>query len=207
MLKKRTNKMAKSKPKTSASKSSASGSTRGDREGDLQHLERIFELMEKHEVAELEWERSGDRLKLKTRYASPEQLLIPSASLGSQASFSYHRAPNENLSSLGRDSGQNAGSASSSSAPAAPVKSPVQNSTQKQVVSPFVGTFYRAPSPESDSYVREGQSVKRGDVLCIIEAMKLMNEIEAEFPGKIVSVLVENGQPVEFGEPLFVIEP
>ena len=75
-----------------------------------------------------------------------------------------------------------------------------------QVVSPFVGTFYRSPSPTADPYVRDGQSVKRGDVLCIIEAMKLMNEIEAEFAGKIVSCLVENGQPVEFGEALFVIE-
>ena len=74
------------------------------------------------------------------------------------------------------------------------------------MLSPFVGTFYRSPSPDSGPYVREGQVVKRGDVLCIIEAMKLMNEIDAEFPGKIKSVLVENGQPVEFGEPLFTIE-
>jgi acetyl-CoA carboxylase biotin carboxyl carrier protein len=80
-------------------------------------------------------------------------------------------------------------------------------SNQKQVVSPFVGTFYRSPSPDADPYVRDGQSVKRGDTLCIIEAMKLMNAIEAEFPGKVISVLVENGQPVEFGEPLFIIEP
>ncbi len=77
---------------------------------------------------------------------------------------------------------------------------------QKHVVSPFVGTFYRSPSPTADPYAREGQMVKRGDVLCIIEAMKLMNEIEAEFAGKITSILVENGQPVEFGEPLFIIE-
>jgi len=79
-------------------------------------------------------------------------------------------------------------------------------SNRKQVTSPFVGTFYRAPSPTAEAYVQENQTVKRGDVLCIIEAMKLMNEIESEFSGKIVSVLVENGQPVEFGEPLFVLE-
>jgi acetyl-CoA carboxylase biotin carboxyl carrier protein len=79
-------------------------------------------------------------------------------------------------------------------------------SNQKQVTSPFVGTFYRAPSPEAGPYVKEGQSVKKGDTLCIVEAMKLMNEIESDFSGKIVSILVENGQPVEFGEPLFVIE-
>ncbi|MEO5971339.1 MAG: acetyl-CoA carboxylase biotin carboxyl carrier protein [Bdellovibrionia bacterium] len=87
--------------------------------------------------------------------------------------------------------------------PAGPVAAA---SNEKQVLSPFVGTFYRAASPESDPYAREGQVIKRGDVLCIIEAMKLMNEIDAEFPGKIKSVLVENGQPVEFGEPLFMIE-
>jgi acetyl-CoA carboxylase biotin carboxyl carrier protein len=74
------------------------------------------------------------------------------------------------------------------------------------VASPFVGIFYRAATPAAEPYCREGQAVKRGDVLCIVEAMKLMNEIEAEIPGKIVQILVENGQPVEFGEPLFVLE-
>jgi len=76
----------------------------------------------------------------------------------------------------------------------------------KTVVSPMVGTFYRAPSPDSQPFVEEGATVKKGQVLCIIEAMKLMNEIESEFDGRIVSILVGNGQPVEYGEPLFVIE-
>mgnify|MGYP001575511419 CR=1 FL=1 len=70
----------------------------------------------------------------------------------------------------------------------------------------MVGTFYATPAPDQPSYVEVGKKVKEGDVLCILEAMKLMNEIESDFDGKIVSVLVENGQPVEFGEPLFVIE-
>ena len=89
---------------------------------------------------------------------------------------------------------------------AAPAAAKPAASNQKQVASPFVGTFYRSPSPTAEAYVREGQTVKRGDVLCIIEAMKLMNEIEAEFSGKVVACLVENGQPVEFGEALFTIE-
>ena len=76
----------------------------------------------------------------------------------------------------------------------------------KKVLSPFVGTFYRSPSPTSASYVEIGKRVVTGDSLCIIEAMKLMNEIEADFAGTIVQVLVENGQAVEFGEPLFVID-
>jgi acetyl-CoA carboxylase biotin carboxyl carrier protein len=75
------------------------------------------------------------------------------------------------------------------------------------VTSPIVGTFYRSPSPDAQSFVDMGQKIKKGQVLCIIEAMKLMNEIESEVDGILVKVLVENGQPVEYGEPLFLIEP
>ena len=74
------------------------------------------------------------------------------------------------------------------------------------MTSPFVGTFYRAPSPDQDPFVDVGDDVTPGQVLCIVEAMKLMNEIEAEAPGKIVEVLVENGKPVEYGDRLFRIE-
>lgn len=73
------------------------------------------------------------------------------------------------------------------------------------VTSPFVGTFYRSPTPDSDPYVNEGQRVEKGQVLCIVEAMKLMNEIEADKAGVIAGVLVQNGQPVEYGQPLFRI--
>ena len=75
------------------------------------------------------------------------------------------------------------------------------------VTSPIVGTFYRAPSPEAPPFVEVGSKVKKGQVLCIVEAMKLMNEIESEVDSTVVKVLVENGQPVEYGEPLFLIEP
>ncbi|MBF0622453.1 MAG: acetyl-CoA carboxylase biotin carboxyl carrier protein [Magnetococcales bacterium] len=77
----------------------------------------------------------------------------------------------------------------------------------KPVVSPMVGTFYRASSPESPMFVQEGDMVKKGQVICIIEAMKLMNEIEAEFAGKVVQALKDNASPVEYGEELFLIEP
>ena len=73
------------------------------------------------------------------------------------------------------------------------------------VKSPMVGTFYRAPSPESAPFVEVGSTVKAGDTLCIVEAMKLLNEIEADFAGTVKAILVENGQPVEYGEPLFII--
>jgi acetyl-CoA carboxylase biotin carboxyl carrier protein len=75
------------------------------------------------------------------------------------------------------------------------------------IEAPMVGTFYRAPSPNADPYVREGDVVKEGQILCIIEAMKLMNEIESKASGRIAKALVENGQPVEYGQPLFLIEP
>ncbi|UCH66811.1 MAG: acetyl-CoA carboxylase biotin carboxyl carrier protein [Ignavibacterium sp.] len=76
-----------------------------------------------------------------------------------------------------------------------------------EINSPIVGTFYRAPAPDADSYVQIGDMVSAGQVLCIIEAMKLMNEIESDVSGKVVKVLVENGKPVEYNQPLFLIEP
>ncbi len=72
---------------------------------------------------------------------------------------------------------------------------------------PMVGTFYRAPAPDADPFVREGDVVEEGQVLCIVEAMKLMNEIEAKVGGRVAKILVDNGQPVEYGQPLFLIEP
>ncbi len=74
------------------------------------------------------------------------------------------------------------------------------------VKSPIVGTFYEAPSPDSDAFVKVGDSIKEGDTLCIVEAMKIMNEIEAEFSGTIQKILVDDGQPVEFDQPLFIIK-
>jgi acetyl-CoA carboxylase biotin carboxyl carrier protein len=75
------------------------------------------------------------------------------------------------------------------------------------IISPIVGTFYSAPSPDSDPYVQAGDEVRRGQVLCIVEAMKLMNEIESDIDGTVVEVLGRNAQPVEYGEPLFVVQP
>lgn len=82
-----------------------------------------------------------------------------------------------------------------------------EENNYEEIVAPMVGTFYRAPSPDSRPYVEIGDIVNPGDILCIIEAMKLMNEIEVETRGKIIDILVANGEPVEYGEPLFIIEP
>ncbi len=93
-----------------------------------------------------------------------------------------------------------------------PAQTPVAPAAQpeakkgKAVTSPMVGTFYSAPSPDADAFVKVGQSVKKGDVVCIVEAMKLMNEIETEFAGKVLEICVQDGQPVEFGQVLMYIE-
>lgn len=112
-------------------------------------------------------------------------------------------------------------------APAAPVAAPVgaapnaapdapkaeestaasESSNYIEIKAPMVGTFYRSPSPESDVYVKEGDIISKGQVLCIIEAMKLMNEIEAEVSGRIVKILIDNAQPIEYNQPLFLIDP
>ncbi len=95
----------------------------------------------------------------------------------------------------------------------APVQETIIRETEEEtqrlitVTSPIVGTFYRSPSPDAPAFVDAGIRIKKGQVLCIIEAMKLMNEIESEVDGILVKALVENGQPVEYGEPLFLIEP
>lgn len=98
--------------------------------------------------------------------------------------------------------------AAASAAPAKPAAVPeaAAGRNLKQVKSPMVGTFYAAPSPEAEPYVQVGDTVHKSQVLCIIEAMKLMNEIESDFSGRIIEVLVENSQPVEFDQPLFTIE-
>jgi acetyl-CoA carboxylase biotin carboxyl carrier protein len=178
----------KTKPTAKAPRTSSRGSH------DLAELEQILEIMAKHGIAELKWERpTSGNIHLKT----------PASFVASGPSFSpqpmYAPAP---------VAPAPVAAAPVSSAPA-PAGKPVSGAlapNQKQVPSPFVGTFYRASSPGNPPYVTEGQSVKPGDVLCLVEAMKLMNEIESEYSGRVISILVENGQPVEFGEPLFIVE-
>jgi acetyl-CoA carboxylase biotin carboxyl carrier protein len=191
--------VAKIKSKSSPAKGSVSVGAK-DASG-LERLERIMEMMDRHNVADLEWENADERLHLRTQAAvMASATVMPMASLPVHASAHAHApAPAAPAAAPSAATAGAPAAASAGGAAAAPAN-------HKQVTSPFVGTFYRSPSPTAEPYSREGQMVKRGDVLCIVEAMKLMNEIEAEFAGKIVSILVENGQPVEFGEPLFVIE-
>jgi acetyl-CoA carboxylase biotin carboxyl carrier protein len=156
---------------------------------EMAQLEEIFRLMTSYGIAEVELENAEGRLHAK----------MPSAQ-----TVTYAAAPSVAPAPVSAPSMSSAAPAASSPAPAAAKAALAPN--QKKILSPFVGTFYRASNPNAAPYAKEGQPVKKGQTLCIIEAMKLMNEIESEFDGKIVSILVENGQPVEFGEPLFVIE-
>jgi acetyl-CoA carboxylase biotin carboxyl carrier protein len=148
---------------------------------ELEHLEQVLQLMKRYGVNVLDVENDKGRTHLQVGVAHTNP--APSVSLVSQAPAPVLTQPTQ-----------------ASSAPAA------MKGNQKEIKSPFVGTFYRSSNPASEPYCKEGQSVKKGQTLCIVEAMKLMNEIESEMNGKIISVLVENGQPVEFGEPLFIIE-
>lgn len=91
--------------------------------------------------------------------------------------------------------------------PEAPLPPPAEDKNVHVITSPIVGTFYRSPSPESDPFAEVGQRVARGKILCIIESMKLMNEIESDYAGEIVKKYVTNAQPVEYGQPLFAIRP
>jgi acetyl-CoA carboxylase biotin carboxyl carrier protein len=164
---------------------------------DLTHLESVLALLSKHRVGEFEWASGAERLHVKAFGAgasNSQAPQVPPAPVFAAPLPAPQSAPVQTQ--------------AASHAPAPVAAAPTSaHPKAKEIESPFVGTFYRSPSPSADVYVREGQTVKKGDTLCIIEAMKLMNEIEAELSGKIVKILVENGQPVEFGEPLFLIEP
>ena len=140
----------------------------------------LFDFLKSKGIAEFEWCKGDQKISVKTSSYSPAGMISTSFApppIGGSVQVS------ETLSV-------------SSSEPA----------SYKKVLSPFVGTFYRSPSPTSATYVETGKRVTPGDTLCIIEAMKLMNEIEADFAGTIIQILVDNGQAVEFGETLFVID-
>ncbi|GAA5783892.1 acetyl-CoA carboxylase biotin carboxyl carrier protein [Chitiniphilus shinanonensis] len=151
---------------------------------DLRKLKKLIDLVEESGIAELEVTEGEEKVRI-TRVTQHAQPIYAQAPMQVQVP----NAP--------------AAAAPAAAAEAAPAASGLPEGFV--VKSPMVGTFYRAASPGAKNFVEVGQSVNVGDTLCIIEAMKLLNEIEAEQSGTIKAVLVENGQPVEYGEPLFVI--
>jgi acetyl-CoA carboxylase biotin carboxyl carrier protein len=157
---------------------------------DLDQLKKILDLVREHELAEFEIEQEGLRLKVRKDSAGT-LMTLPAAAPPNALPVAPPPAPA-------------AAPVTTPSAPAAAV--PADSEVELAVVkSPIVGTFYRSPEPGAASFVEIGSTVKKGQVLCIIEAMKLMNEIDSEYEGEIVNVYVENGQPVQYGERLFAI--
>ena len=160
---------------------------------DINQLKQILELVREHDLAEFEYEHDGLRVRVrKDGTAAPVLVsspapLLPAGAIGPAAALPAAGA-----------------------APAAAAQTEEPPAAEPEVdlavvKSPIVGTFYRSPEPGASSFVEIGSAVKKGQVLCIIEAMKLMNEIDSEYDGEITNIYVENGQPVQYGERLFAI--
>lgn len=154
-------------------------------------IERILELMRQHDLSEFELEREGLKLRVRKSSSGYAPLIAPMPML------SQHPVPPP-------------GPPPTATGPLSPPASVPLDEPEMDlavVKSPIVGTFYRSPEPGAASFVEVGDRVKKDQVLCIIEAMKLMNEIDSEYDGEITSVYVENGQAVQYGERLFAIRP
>ena len=143
---------------------------------DIKEIKSIIDLMKKHDLSVFEIEKEGFRLKLQ-RGASAPQTTSAAPALSSEAASTGAERP--------------------------PAAKPIESLSMKEIVSPMVGTFYRAASPDAPPFVEVGKPVSEDTVVCIIEAMKVMNEIKAETSGVIAEVLTDNGKPVQFGQALF----
>jgi acetyl-CoA carboxylase biotin carboxyl carrier protein len=164
----------------------------------LKDIQKLIDLVVDRQLSELEIERDGFRIRIRRGESqaappAPAQAVVPVTLAAGTAVL--HPAP-----------------ANAASAPAEneqPSESPSSDSTEGLYIikSPIVGTFYRSSSPNTEAFVKPGDEVRVGQVLCIIEAMKLMNEIESEVNGEVVRIYAESGQPVEYGQSLFAIKP
>ncbi len=159
---------------------------------DIKEIKGIIDLMRKNGLSEFEYEKDGTKIRIR-RGADGEPQVIASTPGLIPAPAVLPIAPGVPL---------NAPQAVPAAAPSAPAASPLPS-----INSPMVGTFYASPAPDAPAYVEIGTVVNAETVVCIIEAMKVMNEIKAEMSGTIVEILAENGKPVEFGKPLFRIKP
>jgi acetyl-CoA carboxylase biotin carboxyl carrier protein len=164
----------------------------------LDELQRILELVREHELSEFEIEHEGLKLKIRKDVAPGIGSASVAPQVSSNPSLAHHTA--------------GASKAAAHASIPAPTTAPAAEGTESEVElelaivkSPIVGTFYRSAEPGSAAFVEIGVSVKKGQVLCIIEAMKLMNEIDSEYDGEVVNIYAENGQPVQYGERLFAI--
>ena len=168
---------------------SASNSHQNRKYMDIRKIKKLIELLEESGVAEIEIKEGEESVRISRTIAAPASvpMMIPvPGAVTSQATTE---------------------ATESAKAPSEPTAQPREEVVSGHTItSPMVGSFYRAPSPGANPFVEVGQRVEPGETLCIIEAMKMLNQIEADAAGIIKAILVENGQPVEFGQPLFVIE-
>ena len=156
---------------------------------DIRKVKKLIELLEESGIAEIEITEGEEAVRI-SRYAASAPIAHPV--------HAVHHAPA--AAPAPAQQAAPASAAAAESAPAAPAETPGH-----KVAAPMVGTFYRSPTPEAEPFVKVGDTIQIGDTLCIIEAMKMMNQIEADVSGKVLSVEVENGDPIEFGQTLFVI--
>jgi acetyl-CoA carboxylase biotin carboxyl carrier protein len=156
----------------------------------FQRIKRILELMEEHNLSEVELSGLFGRVALR-RGVSGQNLYLPTVS-GAQTFVPAK--------------GEEKGTATKPTPEETAKKTEVSSDKLKEIKSPMVGTFYRAPAPDAEPYVEVGRKVTKGQVVCIIEAMKLMNEIESDFAGTIRNIHVENSHPVEYGQVLITVE-
>jgi acetyl-CoA carboxylase biotin carboxyl carrier protein len=155
---------------------------------ELSYIKKIIKLVENSKVDEVEIEEAGVKIRVARHGTNSAQYQAPMYPMGTQMPYSFAPA------------------AENKGAGAAPEIPPESKINYHEIRSPIVGTFYRAPAPDAETFVEVGQQVSVGTVLCIVEAMKLMNEIESDVSGKVAKVLVENGTPVEYNQLLFLIE-
>lgn len=160
---------------------------------DIKEIQELIRFVAKSGVNEVELERDGFKLSIKANAPAPVAQVVAAPMPVQMAAAPAPVA-----------------AAPAASAPAAPVASAPAASNESNyltITSPMIGTFYRTPGPDKDPFVNVGDVVEPGKVVCIVEAMKLFNEIESEVKGRIVKVLVDNASPVEYGQPLFLVDP
>ncbi len=157
----------------------------------IEEIKELLQLFNASGVGELEVERDDFRIRISRAASSQEHVISVSPAAAAPVAAAQAAAHPAPIAAAG----------------AAPAPQPAEDTNDVLVKSPIVGTFYETPSPGAPPFVKVGDPVAPGQVLCIIESMKLMNEIEAEVAGTLIAKLIENGRPVEYGEPLFSIRP
>lgn len=162
---------------------------------DIREIQNLIKFVSKAEVSEVKYKTKDFEITIKTPLAQPEGMPMMPSSV-------FHTAPAPAPASA-------APSSPAPAAPAAPVADApaADESNLVAIKSPMIGTFYRKPSPDKDVFVNVGDEVSAGSVVCVIEAMKLFNQIESEVKGRIVKILVDDASPVEYDQPLFLVDP